>query len=252
MLAKGLKEPPANVFSEEELREMVTKARVGGKRDARGAARHTVAPKDGAYQLNDQGSYIVFQQGAVAVTPEAFDRLWEWGVHRVSPTPNPRNPEGPPIRRRQATFGHEYRFGAQTSQGVTSSEAEWPEAVRVVLDDARRSSSVPDTLEAVHVNWYPDGQAALAPHSDDEKEPFKAGLPIFSYTLLSDPSAPRGFQIYRAGESVSDFDIPLGHGDLLIMMGNMQQTHKHGVKKTSAQRFKALRRINLTVRSLIV
>ena len=175
--------------------------------------------------------------------------LWRFGVERVSPTPNPMNPGGPPVRRRQATFGTAYRFGAQTSPGVTSPEPEWPAAVRAALADARARSSRPETLGAVHVNWYPDGRAALAPHSDNE-DVFESGMPIYSYTLLSDPGLPRGFQIYRCGESKPDFDVALGHGDLLVMAGDMQRTHAHGVRRTEARRFAELRRINLTVRSL--
>ena len=41
----------------------------------------------------------------------------------------------------------------------------------------------------------------------------------------------------------------LDHGDLVIMSAAMQGTHKHGVKKSAAKKYKNLKRINLTVRA---
>ena len=61
-------------------------------------------------------------RGALQVASDDFERLWSYGMDNVSPSPNPRG--GPPIRRRQATFG------PQTSMGIMTPEADWPAAVR--------------------------------------------------------------------------------------------------------------------------
>ena len=157
------------------------------------------------------------------------------------------------LLRRQATFGIKYKFGSQTSQAFLDPEQElWPVAVQLALEDARLRSSAPETLGAVHVNWYPDGKAGVGAHKDDESI-FIKNMPIYSYTLLSDPTRPRGFQIYRdssADPKQALYDVSLGHGDLLVMAGNMQDRYKHGVKSTTAKRFSELRRVNLTVRSI--
>jgi len=90
------------------------------------------------------------------------------------------------------------------------------------------------------------------PHADKE-DIFIANMPIYSYTILSDPSLPRGFQIYRNPElKTPAYDVLLGHGDLLVMAGDMQNRYKHGVKSTASKAYAELRRINMTVRSLAV
>tara|TARA_B100000497_G_scaffold48654_1_gene56149 strand:- start:904 stop:1131 length:228 start_codon:yes stop_codon:yes gene_type:complete len=72
-------------------------------------------------------------------------------------------------------------------------------------------------------------------------------MAIYSYTFLSEPGNPRGFQIYEKDEQVAEY--MLDHGDLFVMGGGMQRYYKHGVKKSSAKRYAELRRINMTVRA---
>ena len=121
-----------------------------------------------------------------------FNELWAFGADdaRVPPTRNPMNQKYF-IKRKQATFGTSYRFAGQISKEIGGPEASWPVAVQMALADARSRSSRPETLTAVHTNWYPDGSAGLQPHTDNENL-FIPNMPIYSYTLLSDPSLPRG------------------------------------------------------------
>ena len=84
------------------------------------------------------------------------------------------------------------------------------------------------------------------PHSDDESEHVK-GMPIYSYTFLSNPGNPRGFQIYKDDTQVAEY--MLDHGDLIVMGGGTQELYKHGVKKSSAKKYANFRRINMTVRA---
>jgi alkylated DNA repair dioxygenase AlkB len=101
----------------------------------------------------------------------------------------------------------------------------------------------------VHTNWYPDGTAGLDPHADDERD-MVPDMDIYSYTFLSEPGNPRGFQIYTMDDNKKPIhELFLDHGDLLIMLKGMQQHYKHGVKKSAAKRFQNVKRINMTVRA---
>jgi hypothetical protein len=55
------------------------------------------------------------------------------------------------------------------------------------------------------------------------------GRAIYSFTFLSEPGNPRGFQVFRDGVKVEE--RMLDHGDLVIMSAAMQTTYKHGIKK---------------------
>ena len=76
-------------------------------------------------------------------------------------------------------------------------------------------------------------------HRDAEPD-LEPGAPIFSYSFLSDGVAsttcsPRLFDVYRLGARKPIAAIPLGHGDVLIMAGTMQETHEHGVRVSAAK-----------------
>ena len=75
-------------------------------------------------------------------------------------------------------------------------------------------------------------------------------------TLNDDRSRARGFQIYRqssAGDAVDGkgqlADVTLYPGDLLVMMGDMQEHFNHGIKQLPGQTIGA--RLNFTVRKFV-
>jgi alkylated DNA repair dioxygenase AlkB len=43
--------------------------------------------------------------------------------------------------------------------------------------------------------------------------------------------------------------LHLGHGDLLVMAGSMQETHEHGVRVSAAKAHAQQSRVNITVRA---
>lgn len=185
------------------------------------------------------------EKAVVPCDAETFEELW--GLWETVPwTPNPLNKKYN-IRRKQATFGNTYNFAGQTSHQLPIGEDEWPVLVKRVLSYTRCVTDS-DAYNVIHVNWYPDGSAGLEPHSDDLRKNIP-GASIYSFTFLSEPGNPRGFQIYdkKTNEQVTEF--MLDHGDLMVMSTDMQSTHKHGVKKSTAKKYKNLRRINLTVRA---
>jgi alkylated DNA repair dioxygenase AlkB len=97
-------------------------------------------------------------------------------------------------------------------------------------------------------NWYtPDDSMGL--HSDDESY-LKRGLPIFSLSW----GGARRF-LFRSktkcSESYEKIELWLEDGDLLVMGGLCQETHKHGIPKLRCTMDPPTsNRINWTVRAL--
>jgi len=178
---------------------------------------------------------------AFVCPPNEFNEVWDlWDS--IPPTPNPMN-KNFNIRRRQSTFGGSYAFAGQVSSEIKV----WPTLVSKVLEFTKKHSGS-DLYNVVHVNWYPDGSAGLEPHSDDMRRNIP-GMSIYSFTFLSQPGNPRGFQIYDKKTKEQTDEYMLDHGDLVIMTAGMQDTHKHGIKKSTAKKFKNLKRLNMTVRA---
>lgn len=188
--------------------------------------------------------YLLHTPGAIRVDPDVFEETWRFS-DTIPSTPNPMNPKYM-IKRKQCTFGAQYTFAGQKSLSVPQDQ--WPTLVSRVLEDVRQRSGS-DAYNVVHTNWYPDGTAGLDPHADDERD-MVPNMDIFSYTFLSEPGNPRGFQVYTMTDLKKPVaEIFLNHGDLLVMRKGMQSCYKHGVKKSAAKRFQSLKRINMTVRA---
>ena len=206
-------------------------------------------------------SWVTLVKNAVACDSAVFESCVAV-LKNMPATPNPMNPRTF-LRRRQGTFGAEYNFGSQTSRRVGGDrEEDWPELVKRVLRDARERDQSPQTLNAVHANYYPDG-AGVGKHSDKDG-PFDHSKPIYSYTFLSDASRPRDFLIHdaraegfgkgkkRGREDDAHAVFALEHGSLLVMGGDMQSEFRHEIKSLSKKKFegKPHVRLNFTVRHL--
>ena len=71
----------------------------------------------GDYHLDDDPSAVLrYEPRAMRCAPDAYEELWNFSL-AVAPTPNPLN-HHLNLRRKQATFGARYRFGAQLSERV--------------------------------------------------------------------------------------------------------------------------------------
>ena len=204
---------------------------------------HTIKALKMKYILEDT-IYFEHIKNHVVPSEKEFEDLWKVNDY-IDSTPNPMNKKYM-IKRKQGTYGAQYNFAGQQSKSISSNYVDYPKIIKMVLEDVKILSQS-DKYNVVHVNFYPDGSAGLLPHSDTEKDMLD-DMNIYSYTFLSEPGNPRGFQIYDQGET-EIHNVMLDHGDLLIMSGGMQRKYKHGVKKSTAKKFKALRRINLTVRA---
>lgn len=214
----------------------------------------------GHYSLNEENnSSVIIMRNALKITEEQTTELRDFMCNKVKPTPNPYNPKTF-LKRLQTTFGALYNFGQEvTSQPPDDTNHPWPEAVKTMLrvsqDFAESRGIARDLYNGAHVTFYRNGDVSLEAHSDDEEDMVKE-MPIISGTLLSGDKKPRPFSIYKKAyegkkkNPIKLVDIILGHGDVIVMLGRMQEFFWHGVEKAKPQKeFANAERINLTVRA---
>lgn len=207
----------------------------------------------GSHNLSEHSRIRLYRK-YVSVSREEFQKLYKFMEDDVDSTPNPMNTKTF-LKRKQCTFvtpgTSSYEFG-QYNQTFRSEIEEWPMVVQNALRETKTLASTlgvaEDVYNGVHVNLYRDGSVGVLPHSDKEHSMLR-GMPIFSFTLLSDDALPRPFSIYSR-DKVKLHDINLGNGDLLIMEGRMQEEFYHGVEPAKPpKQYKNLVRINMTVRA---
>lgn len=203
-------------------------------------------------QVTPQSS-LTLAQGLLPCADSEFEALW---AAKPAPTPNPFDPDGPEIVRRQGTYGKEYRFGAQLSRCLGPID-EAPEVVRRAVMMARAEAQKlgidPDLATVAHTNWYevgPKRVASLGFHQD--VDPAGKGLPVMSFTLMSTPPGVAPYRYFViANDSKGkqkELAVPLRHGDYLCMLGEFQQEKYHGVPPLQRKDHVGQRRINITVR----
>ena len=203
--------------------------------------------ESGTYDLSGKSAMTIVRK-ALQVERKTFEEAWCFADEHVPPTPNPINSKTF-LRRKQCTFGADYKFGNQVSHAVGVGDTQsWPTLVQIVIADARARAEVDkEKYNAVHTNFYPGG-AGVGRHADDEPT-ILAGMPIFSYTFLANDSQARLFNVYSKSSGDLAVSTPLHDGDLLVMEGAMQSEFTHEVPVHDIRRFDGGRRINFTVRA---
>jgi alkylated DNA repair dioxygenase AlkB len=201
-------------------------------------------------------SSIILLRNMFAFTEDEFYGMFRFMEDVVEPSPNSRNPKTV-LKRKQCTFvtpgTSSYEFG-QYNQTFRQEIEDMPVLIQRALNKVKHLATMLGVSEAmyngVHANLYRDGSVGVNPHSDKEQS-MVSGLPIFSFTLLSDSNLPRPFSIYTPDKEKL-YDINLGQGDILVMCGNMQSKYKHGVEAAKPpKKYKHLKRINFTVRAFL-
>lgn len=97
------------------------------------------------------------------------------------------------------------------------------------------------TFNSVLGNLYRNGNDSMGCHADDEKELGKN--PVIASLSLGDSRVLK----FKHPQRKINLDVPLEHGDLLIMAGALQHHWQHSVPKTRQQKSA---RINLTFRTI--
>lgn len=169
------------------------------------------------------------------------------------------------FHRFQNTYGVSYKFAGQESVGQPMAGA--PAAVRA-FDEVLRTTEALREYNSILLNYYDadpkDGgpRHYMGPHSDDEKSLMPL-TPIISLSwctagharkfrfipkpTCADALVPPGW----AAPGVDGPVVTLRNGDLVVMGGTCQRTHKHEVMqvlKRSPLEEQSGRRINLTFR----
>ena len=123
--------------------------------------------------------------------------------------------------------------------GINSNPNEWNKGLLHIKQQIEKVSDI--RFNSVLLNWYRDGNDYINWHADNEKE--LGTNPVIASVNFG---ATRDFIIRKNDKSLK-IKIPLKHGSLLIMRGEMQHYWQHSVpirKKIKNIRF------NLTFRKI--
>ena len=215
---------------------------------------------DGIYCLDKNAettpcdASVVLKRAALPAMPGEFDEAAAFMIDRVRQD----SFMGHAVPRKQCTFGSvQYK-----TYELFSDPNVWPSLVKKVLTVTRSFAEMlgvpnPHEYTGVHANFYPDGDASVARHADDEKQLIE-GAPIFSFTYLAEDNAflAREFTVWKKPRGADHIDgrgklaeVTLYSGDLLIMQGNMQKFFLHSIEKQKGK--PVAPRLNFTVRKFV-
>ncbi|GMF17111.1 unnamed protein product [Phytophthora lilii] len=141
-----------------------------------------------------------------------------------------------------------YRYSGKTFEA----RKKYPQGLEHAVQQMQNMVENPGThrtrLTGGLVNWYENGDHYIGPHADDERD-MMACSPIvalslgatrrFVFTKKTSKSAPQDDQ------AVARLELQMEDGDLMIMGGTTQRTHKHAVPKMAKCREP---RISITLR----
>ena len=196
----------------------------------------------------DKKSWAVVLPGFMKSTPDKFERLW-----RAHPDEKGRGVlfgKAVVLSRYQRAFGADYKFFGHLEVATAITEVSTPDVFEVKKKIRESFSDIIEKLgfeyDACLVNWYEDGSHYIGPHSDKTND-LVEGAPIFSLSW----GASRMFSFTKKKKKgirsapSSRVDVVLNDGDLLVMGGNCQDSHKHEIRKDKKIHG---RRINMTLR----
>jgi len=127
---------------------------------------------------------------------------------------------------------------AYSYSGIKSEPNGWNEGLNFLR--RKIEAAVGHRFNCVLLNWYRDGQDSLSWHADDEPE-----LGINPTIASANFGETRDFAIRRRDDPTTRITIPLMHGTLLVMGGELQSHWQHSVPKRAKTKKS---RFNLTFR----
>lgn len=164
----------------------------------------------------------------IADTPWRAESIQVWGKLHLQP-------------RLSAWYGDpDARY---TYSGIALEPQPWTPLLQTLRQRVEQISGY--RFNSVLLNYYRDGQDSMGMHSDDEAElgPHPA---IASLSF----GAPRTFILkHKTRRDLPKRAFALGHGNLLLMAGTLQQHWLHGIHKQSSN---CAPRVNLTFRQIII
>lgn len=143
-----------------------------------------------------------------------------------------------PLPRLTAWYGDP--GAAYTYSGIKSEPNPWADGLLHLKQ--RIEALIGSTFNSVLLNWYRDGRDSLSWHADDEKE--LGPDPVIASANFG---ATRDFQLRRNDDHGEKLTLPLRHGTLLVMRGELQRHWRHAVPKRANV---AGSRFNLTFRTI--
>ncbi|CAK9027741.1 DNA oxidative demethylase ALKBH2 (Alkylated DNA repair protein alkB homolog 2) (Alpha-ketoglutarate-dependent dioxygenase alkB homolog 2), partial [Durusdinium trenchii] len=191
--------------------------------------------------LNESATSWLLLLRRWAPSSEDFDTLW--AKHPSSLGKGKLFGKEVTFHRYQQSFGTDYAFSGQVAEAHPLNAEESPEVWHVLakLRAALMQSSLKDCIYgACLVNWYDGGQHSIGAHSDDERG-LVPNAPIFAVSWGSH----RIFRVTpRKPDAGKKVEVEVKDGDLIVMGGSCQRTHKHAIPPCKASG----RRISLTFR----
>lgn len=125
--------------------------------------------------------------------------------------------------------------------GIYLNPSKWNKGLLYIKKEIEKISGT--NFNSVLLNWYRDGSDYISWHTDAEKE-----LGINPTIGSVNFGEERRFLIRRIDDHKTKIELPLKHGTLLIMSGELQHYWQHSVPK---QKNVNNTRLNLTFRKII-
>jgi|MDSZ01.1.fsa_nt_gb alkylated DNA repair dioxygenase AlkB len=195
--------------------------------------------------VQDGSSWVVIVRRYHPSDQTSFDELWK--LRPDDPPYGTIMGRRVPFPRRTRAFGSDYAFSGQTA------DASPIEALPALARSYRTKTSIIKLhkLNGVLLNWYDASEGDyIGPHADDEGQLIR-GEPILSITWTSPATHFRRFRLLPKKKEDVSLTLDLYDGDLVVMGGRCQTTHKHEIMKSrKRQRDECVgRRINQTDRA---
>ena len=143
-----------------------------------------------------------------------------------------------PLPRLTSWYGDEgktYKYS-----GILSQPNPWNRGLLYIKEQIEKVAGT--QFNSVLMNWYRNGEDYLNWHTDDEPELGKN--PMIASVNFGET---RDFQVRHKDDHQLKFTVPLQHGSLLIMSGEMQHFWQHEVPKRKKVQHS---RFNLTFRMI--
>lgn len=127
-----------------------------------------------------------------------------------------------------------------TYSGITSEPNEWNKGLLYIKEKIEQVTAL--SFNSVLLNWYRNGEDHMGWHADDEQE--LGTNPVIASVNFGEA---RDFVIRRIDDPTKKIVIPLKHGSLLVMAGELQHYWQHSVPKRMKVKGS---RFNLTFRTV--